>query len=378
MLFNLSANVKPVPAFSGIVVIALFYGLNRIVANERIVTYTALGIGLVMILIVATNATPPYIEYSFLIYLPLLSSILLSPRETVLISSVTFACLLVFGGVRNDLPELLFRDLVVFNGVSQAFIIFVAIQRNRLEIDRQQLAVASSRGELMNELITNLSHDFRTPLSIINTSAYLLVQPADANKRQMRADQIMAQTTRLDAILEDILFISRLGQIETQSLTAVDLNALVTAAAAEAEAKAQTGQVQITLKLQPDLPLITGRSDHLRRALGNIVDNALQHTPLGGSITMQTGHSQQSVTVAIRDTGAGITPEDLPRIFEPFFRGDKSRALDTGGAGLGLSIAKRIIEVYGGNIRVESQVGGGSVFYIAFPAARLPRRRPRL
>jgi len=101
--------------------------------------------------------------------------------------------------------------------------------------------------------------------------------------------------------------------------------------------------------------------------LFNLISNALRHTPSGGTITISAKLRDAYVLVSVRDTGKGISPEDLPHVFERFYRADRSRTRSTGGSGLGLTISKQIIELYGGKIRAQSWLGAGSTFTFSLP-----------
>jgi signal transduction histidine kinase len=117
------------------------------------------------------------------------------------------------------------------------------------------------------------------------------------------------------------------------------------------------------------LPLISAEMAKLQRVLFNLVQNAIRHTPAAGQILLAIRRTSAGVQVDISDTGEGISPEDLPHVFDQFYRGEKSRSRETGGAGLGLAIAKRIIEAHQGQIWVESQPGAGARFSFVLPAA---------
>ncbi|MEZ4481155.1 MAG: ATP-binding protein [Dehalococcoidia bacterium] len=108
----------------------------------------------------------------------------------------------------------------------------------------------------------------------------------------------------------------------------------------------------------------------LSRVIHNLLQNAIRHTPNDGTILLQTARVEQGVEIAVRDTGEGIAAEDLPHVFERFYRGDKSRSREHGGSGLGLAIARAIVEAHGGDISVRSQQGEGTTFTFVLPAAR--------
>jgi two-component system sensor histidine kinase BaeS len=127
--------------------------------------------------------------------------------------------------------------------------------------------------------------------------------------------------------------------------------------------------VQLLMHLAPQLPFVTGDTHELYRVLANITDNAVAYNQPGGEVVCRTSADAQHVIIEIRDTGSGIAPEDLPHIFDYFYRADKARSLSQGGTGLGLSIAKRIVELHNGSIEVESHIANGSVFRVKLPVA---------
>jgi two-component system sensor histidine kinase BaeS len=141
-------------------------------------------------------------------------------------------------------------------------------------------------------------------------------------------------------------------------------------------AAAEAGGVRLETRIADEVPDVMADPDRLAQVLGNLVANALRHTPAGGRIEcrasadgLTTGSRPRVVTLAVCDTGEGIAADDLPHVFDRFFRGDKSRARGGGGAGLGLAIAKSLVEAMGGAISVESTVGAGTTFRVSLPAA---------
>lgn len=126
--------------------------------------------------------------------------------------------------------------------------------------------------------------------------------------------------------------------------------------------------VNLEAKAPQDLPLVTADIGLIERALSNLIDNAIRHTPENGDVTVELAPKYKTVYVAISDTGKGIAAEDLPQIFERFRRIDKTQSRSYGGAGLGLAIAKKILEVHNSNINVESKVNIGTQFSFALPA----------
>lgn len=354
----------------GIAIPALIYSLPRLVRvrmNPKAISYAAMVIGLVAIVIAASTSSPPHLEYIFLIFLPLVGTMLFSLWETFLLCVVTFTCLIVFGLSSPTMPRGFFKDLLVFTTLAQTFILFVAQQRNRLETDRQQIAVEKARSIILTELLTNLSHDFRTPLTVINTNAQMMAYATDPPKRQERIERITDQTMRLNRILDDILYISNLEAEAHEQRERLDFHTLIRELLDEFRSAAVSKNITLVDDLAP-MPLhVMARYDHIRRLFQALLDNALRYTPTGGMITLRTRVSDRVVTAEVIDIGIGISEADIGRVFEPFFRADKARTIDEGGAGLGLSIARRIVEIYDGNITAESQPDEGSTFHVVLP-----------
>ena len=126
--------------------------------------------------------------------------------------------------------------------------------------------------------------------------------------------------------------------------------------------------VTLGLDTASSLPVLDLDATRISQVVGNLLDNAVTHTPEGGGVTVSAQASAHAVEVQVADTGPGIAPEDLPRVFDRFYRADPSRSRSTGGTGLGLTIARRLVEAHGGTIDVESMVGRGSRFVIRLPA----------
>lgn len=138
--------------------------------------------------------------------------------------------------------------------------------------------------------------------------------------------------------------------------------------------QAESAQVTLSLQAPADLPQVLVDEDRIGQVLGNLLHNALRYTSAGGRITVTAARGSRTdgrseVVVEIADTGSGIAPADLPYIFDRFYRGDKSRSRATGGTGIGLALAKQLVEAHGGHIGVESTLGAGSTFRLTLPLA---------
>jgi signal transduction histidine kinase len=220
------------------------------------------------------------------------------------------------------------------------------------------------------DLTAAVSHDLRTPLTSIRAMIEALsdgvVSDPDTVQRYYAA--ISAQTENLSGLINDLFELSQLesGQVQLRK-EPVNLNDLLSDVIESMQPQANAKNVSIEGAFCPDTPIVQAEVLKIQRVLYNLLQNAIRHTPAGGSISLSTAITPQGVRVEVADTGEGIPPADLPHIFEQFYRGDKSRSCQTGGAGLGLAIAKRIIEAHGGQIWVESQMAQGSKFSFVLP-----------
>ncbi|MGH7643357.1 MAG: sensor histidine kinase [Candidatus Dormibacteria bacterium] len=220
------------------------------------------------------------------------------------------------------------------------------------------------------ELIANLSHDLRTPLASLRLMAETLTGEArdDPDASQLFATRIAAEAERLHALVEGILDLSRLeAGVERAQIATVDLFEL--ASAAVEELQPQSRERELTLALRGASTRALADPTRLDRALSNVLDNALKFTSSPGTVTVTVGGSTGRPTISVRDTGSGIPASQLPRIFDRFYTGDRSRSGRS--SGLGLTIAKQAVELQGGEIKVRSAPGQGTLVRIVLrqPAA---------
>jgi PAS domain S-box-containing protein len=239
--------------------------------------------------------------------------------------------------------------------------------RKQAEAQRLELALAQEKAEFLKEFLNTVSHDLKTPLSIMNTTVYLLERLTDPETQKNKLEIIKGQTLRLTKLIEDILMMSQLESVPELDLQPLDINLLLGNIGSGFRAVAEQKPLTMNLSLTPTLPRVLGDEDSINRVFVNLIENALSYTPAEGIITIQTFVHANNVTIEIRDTGIGVSETDLPYIFDPFFRADRARAAHTGGTGLGLAIVKKIIEMHGGSIEVESQPGVGSTFRVRLP-----------
>lgn len=240
----------------------------------------------------------------------------------------------------------------------------------RREAERRELELVAERERVraLSEFIRDISHDFKTPLSTINASLYLVERLDDLEKRTFHAKTIKQQTARLSNLLEDMLTMLRLDTGMELSLRLVDINQLADDVYTLILPAAQAKGLECTLEKTPDLPAAMLDRTQMLLALNKIAENARLYTAPGGKITISTRQQGEGLVLAIQDTGIGMVKEDIEQIFSRFYRADKARSTETGGVGLGLSVARKIVEVHGGAIEVESTLGVGSTFHILLPA----------
>ncbi len=241
-------------------------------------------------------------------------------------------------------------------------------ERKQLETQTAILAAEQERVRALRRFIADMSHDFRTPLSVINSSTYLLYRITDPEKREAKLKNIEQQSDRMLKLLDDLLEMGHLDEKDVVfQFAEEDINGLVQTIVNDFQAVAASKQQ--TLEFIPDPLLIMSQIDALKfsRAIINLVENAINYTPLNGRITIRTGIEASQVTVSITDSGIGIAEADLPHIFERFYRADGARTASTGGSGLGLPITKKIVEAHHGSISVVSTPGKGTTFLMKLP-----------
>ncbi len=218
------------------------------------------------------------------------------------------------------------------------------------------------------ELIGNISHEFRTPLAGIKAMVETLSGGAVDDKKAAR-DFLTRIDSEVDRLTQLVTELTELSRIETGTaelkLEPVNLNQLADVVIAQLSPQAERQKLAISQELAADLPPVPADKDRVRQVIANLVHNAIKFTRPGGKIKIITRNLEGSVVVDIADTGIGIPKEDLPHVFERFYKGDKARAGE--GAGMGLAIAKHVVEAHGGKIWVASEEGKGATFSFSLP-----------
>ncbi|MCS6882566.1 MAG: ATP-binding protein [Oscillochloridaceae bacterium] len=230
------------------------------------------------------------------------------------------------------------------------------------------LRPAQAAWERQQRFIASASHELRTPLTLIRASAEVAlrnVRPEDADQRELLAD-VLSESDHMRRLVDDLLMLSRLdsGQLPL-TLTTVDVAPFL------AEVQRQVARLGtergVTVRVEEASGAVCADADRLRQVLLIVLDNALRHTPSGGSITLAATPQGREVRFRVSDTGCGIAPEHLPHIFERFYRVDPARGRASGNAGLGLAIARALITAMGGQIGANSAPGQGTTVWFTLP-----------
>lgn len=241
----------------------------------------------------------------------------------------------------------------------------------QLAVSFNQMAARLEQTESMRrQLIGDVAHELRTPLTAIKGSMEGLIDgvlPADPQT----FEQIYREADRLARLVSDLQELSR---VESGALPmnrrAVDLTEAINATRTRLIRQFEEKEVELNVNLPADSPRVYADEDRLGQILLNLIGNALQYTPSGGKVTVQAKVTQGEIEIAVADTGIGISAAHLPHLFDRFYRVDKSRSRAGGGSGIGLTIAKHLVEAQGGRIWVESEgEGKGSTFRFTLPRA---------
>lgn len=230
---------------------------------------------------------------------------------------------------------------------------------NRFELDKSR-----------REFVANVSHELRTPLTSIKGACETVMDDPEmpAETRQYFLDMALTESDRMTRIVSDLLVLSRLDNKRTQwKLETFDMcrsvSRLIEVMRVDIEAREHT----VTFTAEENIPPITADRERIEQVIVNVLSNSVKYTPVGGKIDVSVRCADEKISFRVQDNGIGIPEEDLDRIFERFYRVEKSRTSEMGGTGLGLAIARELIEAHGGDIRIESRLGEGTAVTVTLP-----------
>jgi len=245
------------------------------------------------------------------------------------------------------------------------------IRREQQERDRMELLLEQHQVDVLRQFLGHTSHDLRTALTKIRLPLYRLGR-STAAEDQPALDSLTRAVGELETLLLTMIEMSQLDDVSRFIVTTVDAQRLLSDVIRQITPNLEQKHQTLTI-LTASVPLmVQANAEYLARAINNVLDNAIKFTQEEGVLTITTKIENEQAVITITDTGSGIEPDKLPYIFDRFFRGDEARTQSIGktGMGLGLSIAKKIIELHGGTIRIASTPGKGTTCTIRLPVAK--------
>ncbi len=227
------------------------------------------------------------------------------------------------------------------------------------------------------QFVAHASHELKTPTASIRALAEAIADAAgsDASAAAAFATRLVGETARLDALVRDLLDLSRLEDPSSIARDEVELSTLAEREARAAADAAAAAGLSFTARIADGVK-VRGDASQLSLMLRNLLDNAVRYTDPGGEVALHVDTAADQVSIAVRDTGRGIPMRDQARVFERFYRVDQGRARSEGGTGLGLAIVKHVVELHGGSVAVQSQLGEGSTFTVHLRRAPDPPGPP--
>lgn len=238
-------------------------------------------------------------------------------------------------------------------------------ERKLLQQQTMELDLERERVKLLSNFITNTSHELRTPLATISTGLYLLTRIEDPQKRQAKAADMGLEVQYINATINQLHEMAKLDSLQTRETASIDLNKLVRKLVSQYNPQKRRVELNDSLYSQP--LVIDGDVDYIQLALLHLVENAVRFSADGGRITVGTRLENNQALIEVIDQGEGIPAEHIARIFEHFYKVDAARTRDGSGAGMGLALVRRIMQLHGGWVAVQSEPGQGSIFTLYFP-----------
>jgi two-component system phosphate regulon sensor histidine kinase PhoR len=224
---------------------------------------------------------------------------------------------------------------------------------------------------MRRDFVANVSHELRTPLSILRGYIETLLDSAQTSRDELRRilGVMERHSKRLGLLLDDLLSLAKLESSNPNlELTTVRLDELCLDVTRDWEKKFGQKNLHVIVDLAPGLPTVCADASRLQEVLYNLLDNAVKYSPKNGEIRLRIEQWEKEIALSVTDNGIGISKDDLPRIFERFYRADKARGSEQGGTGLGLAIVKHIAQLHHGRVEAESEPGKGTTIRVLLPA----------
>jgi signal transduction histidine kinase len=237
--------------------------------------------------------------------------------------------------------------------------IFAEQQRLELTVEREKL-------DFLREFIDSMTHDLKTPLTVIGLNLDFLERTQDEDKKHQRIENIRKQSAVITQMLDDMLAMARLDNLPELEFESLNLKVLLEEVMVYLQPRAEMQSQVVNINIETDSLTIHGSDNEMRRALTNLIDNAIKYTPAGGAISVRIYCEAETTVIEVKDTGIGIKPDEMSHVFDRFFRSGNAKSY-AAGTGLGLAITKRIIELHQGRITAESVYQQGSTFRIWLP-----------
>ena len=279
---------------------------------------------------------------------------------------------ITFNDILND-SDKNYNILSINNLIIKISVVQIINEQNEAEgamLVLQDVTEQEKLDRMRKEFVANVSHELRTPLTTIRSYTETLLEGALDNKDYTMnfLNVINSESERMTRLVKDLLQLSKLDYDKMEwNMKRLSILNILRDCVVKMEMAAKQKNQSLSFEAIGELCEINGDKDRIEQVIINIISNAIKYTPENGSIKMTAKRLKDNVEIRIADSGIGIPKEDLPRLFERFYRVDKARSRAMGGTGLGLSIAKNIVEAHKGSIRIESEYGKGSEVIINFP-----------
>jgi signal transduction histidine kinase len=302
----------------------------------------------------------------------ILLSLLLSKTLTTPIEDLTRGAARVAAGDFSEKLEIHSRDEIgtlthAFNHMAEAM--QKSLQDTEMAMQRE--AAEHNRLEnLRREFISNVSHELRTPLTGIKSYAETLTEPEELTGDEVKkfSSVIVDEADRMTRLVRDLLSLSSFDYVKDSWIASdFDISELLTRTYDLLLMEAKKHKHKLSLSIGELPKAVSGDRDRIEQVLMNIITNAIRYTPDGGNISIAAAANSEEVSISVRDDGIGIPEEDMPHIFDRFYRVDKARSRSMGGTGLGLAIAKEIMDGHGGRLDVKSKQGEGTTVTLTIP-----------